>query len=75
MKEMTIPTRIYLFTIYLMGALFFSWSLLNWEIKEPIMLAILCVLASLALIVKVEGPPTVHTTRSVLLFMGLHSRT
>ena len=55
MREMTVPTRVYLFTVYLVGALFFSWNLLNWEIKEPIVLAALSVLASLALIIKVEG--------------------
>lgn len=55
MKEMTIPTRIYLFAIYLLGALFFSWNLLNWQIKEPVMLAVLSLLASTALIIKVEG--------------------
>ena len=55
MKEMTIPTRIYLFAIYLMGALLFSWNLLSWQINEPIMLTVLSLLASLALIIKVEG--------------------
>ena len=55
MKEMTLPTRIYLFAIYFLGALLFAWNLLNWQIKEPFMLAILCILASLALIIKVEG--------------------
>jgi hypothetical protein len=55
MKEMTIPTRIYLFSIYFLGALLLSWNLLEWQVKEPIMLAILCILASLALIIKVEG--------------------
>ena len=55
MKVMSIPTRIYLISIYIIGALFFSWNLLNWQIKEPVMLAVLCILASLALIIKVEG--------------------
>ncbi len=55
MKEMTIPARAYMFAIYIVGALIFSWNLLHWQIKEPVILAILCLLASLALIVKVEG--------------------
>ena len=69
MKEMTIPTRIYLFSIYLMGVLLFSWSLLGWYIKEPVMLTILCLLASLALIIKVEGATNrSHYTFSFILY-------
>ena len=69
MKEMTLPTRIYLFTIYLAGTLFFSWNLLHWEIKEPIVLAVLCILASLALIIKVEGATNrSHYTFSFILY-------
>ena len=55
MKEMTIPTRIYLFAVYLTGALFLSSNLPNLQIKEPVMLVVLSILASLALIIKVEG--------------------
>ena len=69
MKEMTIPTRLYLFSIYLMGALLFSWNLLSWQVKEPVMLTILCLLASLALIIKVEGATNrSHYTFSFILY-------
>ena len=55
MKEMTISTRMYLFAVYAIGAALFSMNLLNWQIKEPVVLTFLCILASLALIIKVEG--------------------
>jgi diguanylate cyclase (GGDEF)-like protein/putative nucleotidyltransferase with HDIG domain len=69
MKELTISTRIYLFAIYALGAIFFLWNLFNWQIQEPIVLAILCLLASLALIIKVEGTTNrSHYTFSFILF-------
>jgi len=69
MKEMTISTRMYLFAIYLLGATFFLWNLLNWQIKEPILLVILCLLASLALIIKVEGATNrSHYTFSFIIY-------
>ena len=55
MKELTIPTRIYLFAIYLSGIALLVWNLSSWMIEEPVMLAILCVLASLSMFIKVEG--------------------
>jgi len=55
MREMTIRTRIYMIAVYLVGILFFIWNLDNWQINEPVVLAILCVLASLTLVIKVEG--------------------
>ena len=69
MREMTIPTRRYLFAVYLSGVLLFSWNLLNWQIKEPVLLAVLCFLASLALIFKVEGATKrSHYTLSFILY-------
>ena len=69
MKELTISTRIYLFSIYLLGAIFFFWNLLNWQIREPIVLTTLCLLASLALITKVEGATNrSHYTFSFILY-------
>jgi diguanylate cyclase (GGDEF)-like protein/putative nucleotidyltransferase with HDIG domain len=69
MKEMTITTRMYLFSIYTLGAIFLFWDLFNWHIKEPVMLAILCLLASLALITKVEGATNrSHYTFSFILY-------
>jgi len=55
MKELSIPTRLYLLLIYVLGALLISQDLLNLQVNEPLMLVILCILASLALIIKVEG--------------------
>jgi diguanylate cyclase (GGDEF)-like protein/putative nucleotidyltransferase with HDIG domain len=55
MKDMTIPTRIYLFAIYLSGITLLVWNLSSWLIEEPVMLAILCVLASISMFIKVEG--------------------
>ena len=69
MKEMTIPTRAYIIAIYILGATFLTWNLFNWQIKEPVMLAILCLLASLALIIKVEGTTNrSHYTFSFILY-------
>ena len=69
MKEMTIPTRMYIFASYLLGTIFLTWNLRNWQIKEPVMLVILCILASLALIIKVEGATNrSHYTFSFILY-------
>ena len=69
MRELTIPTRLYLFAIYLLGVAFLAWNMLDWQIKEPIMLVILCVLASVALIVKVEGATNrSHYTFSFIVY-------
>jgi len=69
MRDVTIPTRMYLFAVYLAGALFFSWNLFNWQIQEPFVLAALCLLASLALIIKVEGATNrSHYTLSFILY-------
>ena len=55
MKEMTIPTRIYMLAVDIVGALLLFWNLFHWRINEPLILIVLCILASLALIIKVEG--------------------
>ena len=52
---MSIPTRIYMLVVDITGALLLSWNLLYWQINELVMLIVLCTLASLALIIKVEG--------------------
>ena len=52
---MTLVTRIYLFVSYILGAILLVNNLLNWQIKEPIMLFMLAVLASLVMLLKVEG--------------------
>lgn len=69
MKEMTIPTRIYLFSIYFIGATLLTWNLINWQVKEPVMLAALCILASLALIIKEQGATNrSHYTFSFIIY-------
>jgi diguanylate cyclase (GGDEF)-like protein/putative nucleotidyltransferase with HDIG domain len=69
MKELTIPTRLYIFTVYITGAILLAWNLVNWQIKEPVLLVILCVLASFALIIKVEGATNrSHYTFSFILY-------
>ena len=55
MKELTISTRLYLLAVYGIGTTLISINLLNWQFKEPLLLAFLCILASLALIIKVDG--------------------
>ena len=69
MKELTVSTRIYIFAIYILGTIFFLWNLFNWQIQEPVVLGILCLLASLALIIKVEGTTNrSHYTFSFILY-------
>ena len=69
MKELTIPTRLYIFTVYITGAILLAWNLVNWQIKEPILLVILCALASFALIIKVEGATNrSHYTFSFIVY-------
>jgi diguanylate cyclase (GGDEF)-like protein/putative nucleotidyltransferase with HDIG domain len=69
MKGMSIPTRIYILSIYTIGALFLFLNLFHWQIREPVMLTVLCTLASLALIIKVEGTTNrSHYTFSFILY-------
>jgi diguanylate cyclase (GGDEF)-like protein/putative nucleotidyltransferase with HDIG domain len=55
MKEMKLTARVYMLTVDLLGALLVTWNLFQWQPKDPVMLGVLCILASLALIIKVEG--------------------
>ena len=55
MKQLTIPTRAYLIAIYALATLIFIQNLLAWKITEIVMLVVLSILASIALIIKVEG--------------------
>ena len=69
MKEMTIQSRLYLFAIFIIGAILLSWNLITLQIKEPVMLAVLCILASLALIIKEEGATNrSHYTFSFIIY-------
>jgi diguanylate cyclase (GGDEF)-like protein/putative nucleotidyltransferase with HDIG domain len=69
MKEMSFPTKIYLYAIYVAGMVVFAWNLNKSDFGNLWMLVILCVLASLALIFKVEGATNrSHYTFSFLVY-------
>ena len=55
MKKLNLKTRLYLIIMYILGSIFLAQNILQWQSINLIMLAALCVLASLALIFKVEG--------------------
>ena len=55
MKDFTLKTKIYLFASWIGGALLLGWNLFQLQANNPLMLAALSVLGSLALIFKVEG--------------------
>ncbi|MGE5464373.1 MAG: diguanylate cyclase, partial [Syntrophothermus sp.] len=55
MKTFSLFTRLYLFAIYLAGISVLFVHLHDMRFSEPWLLAVLCVLASLALILRVEG--------------------
>ncbi len=69
MKEMSLPTKLYLFVIYLAGIGVFASHLTKTDFSNPWMLIILCLLASLALILKVQGATNrSHYTFSFLVY-------
>lgn len=69
MKELSIPTKIYLYIIYASGITVLTWNISNSDFSNPWMLVFLCVLASLALILKVEGATNrSHYTFSFLVY-------
>jgi diguanylate cyclase (GGDEF)-like protein len=69
MKSFTLPTRLYLAAIYLAGIVILAVNIRDLKIENPLMLAILCLLASLALILKVEGPTSrSHYTFSFVVY-------
>ena len=55
MKEMSHATRFYLYCSYILGAAVLIFNLLRWQTKDPIMLIIICILASLSMLLKVEA--------------------
>src|SRR5688572_4393661 len=69
MKEMSFPTKLYLYAIYIAGMALFAWHLNKSEFSNLWMLVVLCVLASLALIFNVEGATNrSHYTFSFLVY-------
>jgi diguanylate cyclase (GGDEF)-like protein/putative nucleotidyltransferase with HDIG domain len=55
MKSLSIKTKLYLLSTYLVGLAVFVWHIHSIEIDQPALLIVLCVLASLALVLKVVG--------------------
>lgn len=69
MKEMTIRAQAYMLSVFIVGVLLAFGNMLKWQIEEPITLIVLCILASVALIVKVEGATNrSHYTFSFIIY-------
>lgn len=69
MKELSFHTKIYLYLTYAAGIAIFIWQMSRIDLSNPWMLIILCLLASLALIFKVEGAThRSHYTFSFLIY-------
>jgi diguanylate cyclase (GGDEF)-like protein len=56
MKSFSLPTMLYLAVINIAGIAVFTSSIRELNVASPWLLAVLCLLASMALILKVEGP-------------------
>lgn len=69
MRSYSHSTKLYLAVAYVMGIAFFSRHVREMEFNHPWLLAILCILASLALILKVEGSTDrSHYTFSLVVY-------
>ena len=69
MKDLTTTTKLYLLFVYALGSMFLVWNIFNWQPVNPLMLAALCTLASLSLIIKVEGATSrSHYTFSFIFY-------
>jgi hypothetical protein len=69
MKELSLPTKLYLYAIYIAGIGIFAWHLNKIEVSKLWMLMFLCLLASLTLILKVAGATNrSHYTFSFLVY-------
>jgi diguanylate cyclase (GGDEF)-like protein len=69
MKELSFSTKLYLYFIYAAGLAIFFSQMSKMDLSEPGVLVILGLLASLALILKVEGPTNrSHYTFSFLVY-------
>jgi hypothetical protein len=69
MKSLSNYTKLYLLSSYLLGLAIFGWHIWRIQIDQPALLIILCVLASLALVLKVIGATNnSHYTFSFLVY-------
>src|SRR6266496_5724057 len=69
MKELSFSTKAYLFSTYVAGIAIFIWHLSKIDLSDIWMLSVLCLLASLTLILKVEGATNrSHYTFSFLVY-------
>jgi len=69
MKELSFPTKVYLYITYLAGTAIFIWYMSRIDLSHPWMLIVLSVLASLTLILKVAGATNrSHYTFSFLVY-------
>src|SRR5215210_1468633 len=69
MKSFSFPAKLYLFATYLVGIGIFASHIREMDLSNPWLLVALCVLASLALILKVDGSTSrSHYTFSFLVY-------
>src|SRR5215212_1271304 len=69
MKDLSSSTKLYLYFTYGTGIAIFIWHMSRIDLSNPWMLGILCLLAALALILKVEGATNrSHYTFSFLIY-------
>jgi diguanylate cyclase (GGDEF)-like protein/putative nucleotidyltransferase with HDIG domain len=69
MKELSFSTKTYLFLTYIAGLAIFVWQMSRIDLSNSLVLMGLCLLASLALILKVEGSTNrSHYTFSFLVY-------
>jgi len=69
MKGLATTAKLYLFAMYALGGTFLILNMLTWQVTEAPMLVVLCILASLALVIKVEGATkSSHYTFSFIMY-------
>ena len=69
MKSLTLRTRLYIYATYVAGIAIVALQIKKLDLSSPWLLSVLCVLASLALILKVEGATNrSHYTFSFLVY-------
>ena len=56
MTSLSFKTKFYIFAVYLLGFAVLTWHINRMDINQPWPIVLLCVLASLSLILRVEGP-------------------
>lgn len=69
MRALSSPTKLYLYFTYVAGIATFIWHMSRIHLSNPWLLGILCLLATVALILKVEGATNrSHYTLSFLVY-------